>query len=171
MPADIAPSPITQITLLSRPIISRATAMPRPAEIEVDEWAAPSQDFVRIALVADIPDQAVAGGIEDVVQCNRQFDDAEAGTQMPTGLGYRVDEILPQLIGNFAQSVRFEPAQVFRSADLIEKWSFGWFVQRTSSLPTHKVDHGTHSQGGDEGRDTRRHRTGLKPPCEKKQFT
>src|SRR6267154_394160 len=41
MPADIAPSPMTQMTLLLRPSILLATAMPRPAEIEVDEWAAP----------------------------------------------------------------------------------------------------------------------------------
>ncbi|GJD59582.1 hypothetical protein MTDSW087_05908 [Methylobacterium dankookense] len=52
MPADIEPSPITAITLRrfgsSRPAAlapatsrSRATAMPRPAEIEVEECAAP----------------------------------------------------------------------------------------------------------------------------------
>ena len=71
-----------------RPSRSRATAMPRPAEIEVEEWAAPNgsyslsarlvkpdrpsfcaqradavaaagQDLVRIGLMADIPDQPV----------------------------------------------------------------------------------------------------------------
>ncbi len=42
MPALIAPSPITAITLLLPPARSRATAMPSPAEIEVEEWAAPN---------------------------------------------------------------------------------------------------------------------------------
>ena len=42
MPADIAPSPITAMTLLSPPERSRATAMPRLAEIEVEECAAPN---------------------------------------------------------------------------------------------------------------------------------
>jgi hypothetical protein len=37
----MAPSPITQMTLLEPPLRSRATAMPRPAEIEVEECAAP----------------------------------------------------------------------------------------------------------------------------------
>ena len=45
MPALIEPSPITAITLLSPPLRSRATAMPRPAEIEVEEWAAPNGSY------------------------------------------------------------------------------------------------------------------------------
>ena len=45
MPADIAPSPITAITLCFSPERSRATAMPRPAEIEVEECAAPKQSY------------------------------------------------------------------------------------------------------------------------------
>ena len=46
MPADIAPSPITQTTspTPSAPR-SRATAKPRPAEIEVDECAAPNASY------------------------------------------------------------------------------------------------------------------------------
>ncbi len=45
MPADIAPSPITAMTLLLPPARSRATAMPRPAEIEVEECAAPNGSY------------------------------------------------------------------------------------------------------------------------------
>ena len=45
MPALIAPSPMTAITLRLRPIISLATAMPRPAEIEVEECAAPNGSY------------------------------------------------------------------------------------------------------------------------------
>src|SRR6266436_8709331 len=95
-----------------------------------DTVAAPGQDFVRIALVADVPNQPVAGRIEDMMERNRQLHHAEAGAKMPTGLGYRVDEIMPQLIGNVAQPCRFEPSQIFGSADLVKKRSFGWLVQR-----------------------------------------
>jgi hypothetical protein len=42
MPALIAPSPTTQMTLLSRPSRSRATAMPMPADMAVEECAAPN---------------------------------------------------------------------------------------------------------------------------------
>src|SRR5207237_7313233 len=42
---DIAPSPIIAMTLFFSPLRSRATAMPRPAEIEVDECAAPNGSY------------------------------------------------------------------------------------------------------------------------------
>src|SRR5207247_4530608 len=45
MPADIAPSPITAITLWPLPSRSRATAMPSAAEIEVEECAAPNASY------------------------------------------------------------------------------------------------------------------------------
>ena len=45
MPADMAPSPITATTLFFLPERSRATAMPRPAEIEVEECAAPNGSY------------------------------------------------------------------------------------------------------------------------------
>ncbi len=45
MPALIAPSPITATTLLRSPLRSRATAKPRPAEIEVEECAAPNGSY------------------------------------------------------------------------------------------------------------------------------
>jgi hypothetical protein len=80
--------------------------MPRPAEIEVEEWAAPKgsyslsarrvkpespfflaqradpvaaarQDLVRVALVADIEDQPVVRGVEDLVDSDGQFDHAK----------------------------------------------------------------------------------------------
>src|SRR6266481_6748329 len=108
-----------------------------------DTVAAPGQDFVRIALVADVPNQSVAGRIEDMMQRNRQLDHAEAGAKMPAGLGYRVDEIMSQLVGNFAQPSGFEPSQIFGSADLVEKRSFGWFVQRHAPCRRTKVCHGT----------------------------
>src|SRR5690348_17396214 len=45
MPALIAPSPMTAMTLFARPWRSRPTAMPRPAEIEVELCAAPNGSY------------------------------------------------------------------------------------------------------------------------------
>jgi hypothetical protein len=45
MPADMAPSPMTQTTLWFCWRRSRATAMPSPAEIEVEECAAPKLSY------------------------------------------------------------------------------------------------------------------------------
>jgi hypothetical protein len=67
-----------------------------------------------------------------MMQRNRQFDDTEASAEVPAGLGYRIDEILAQLVGNLLQPVRFKLPQVFGGADLIKKRSLGWFVQGLS---------------------------------------
>ena len=63
-----------------------------------DAVAAAGQDLVRIGLVADVPDQPVARGVEDLVQGDGQLDDAEAGAQMAAGHRHRVDGLLAQLV-------------------------------------------------------------------------
>mmetsp|Transcript_14551 Transcript_14551/g.24660 ORF Transcript_14551/g.24660 Transcript_14551/m.24660 type:complete len:206 (-) Transcript_14551:490-1107(-) len=45
MPPVMAPSPITAITWLSFPFRSRPTAMPSPAEMEVELWPAPKGSY------------------------------------------------------------------------------------------------------------------------------
>src|SRR5260370_536557 len=89
------------------------------------------------------PTHTVGGRTEDVLEGTRQLPPAEAGAKMPAGLGYRVDEIVSQLVGNFAQPCGFEPSQIFRGADLVKKRSFGWLVQRHTPSPRTKVGHGT----------------------------
>ena len=104
--------------VVALPARSRATAMPSAAEIEVAAWAAPNgivfalaalgeagkaaaraqrmdavapagENLVRIGLMADVPDQPIARRIEDIMERDRQFDDAEPGAQMAPGLGQR----------------------------------------------------------------------------------
>ena len=123
------------MTLFFSPFRSRATAKPRPAEIEVEECAAPNgsyslsarlvkpgqaaalaqrahalapagQNLVRIGLMADIPDQFVVGRVEHVVQRDREFDDAQPRAQMPAGDGDDVDRLLTQFVGELAQFAR-----------------------------------------------------------------
>ena len=48
-----------------------------------DAVAPPGHDLVRIGLVADVPDQLVAGRIEHVVQGDRQLDDAKPRARWP----------------------------------------------------------------------------------------
>ena len=100
-----------------------ATAMPSPAEIEVELCAAPNgsyslsrapgearqparlaqradalapagQDLVRVGLVADVPDQPVVRRVEHVVQGHGQLDHAQPGAEMPAGHRDRVDRLL-----------------------------------------------------------------------------
>jgi hypothetical protein len=108
-------------TLRSSPFCLAASAMPSAAEIEVDEWPTPKVSYslslrlgkpetppvhaqrshasrrpvrylVRIALVADVPDQPVFRRVEDVVQGDGQLDGAEIGRQVAAGLRDRFDE-------------------------------------------------------------------------------
>ena len=50
---------------------------------------AAGEDLVGVALVADVPQQLVALEVEDVVQGDRQLDDAEVAGQVPARLADR----------------------------------------------------------------------------------
>ena len=89
-----------------------------------DAVAAAGQDLVRIGLMADVPDQAVARGVEDVMDGGGQFDDAEAGAEMSAGDRNGIDGFLTQLVGNLPDLLDLEPAQIVRGADGIEKRRF-----------------------------------------------
>ena len=141
MPADIAPSPITAIALPGVPASLLATAKPSAAEIEVermrraervvfalaalgeaaqaaalaqraDAVAPPGQDLVRIALVADVPDQPVARRVEDIMDRGGQLDHAEPRAEMPAGGADRGDRLGAQLVGELAQLLGLQLAQV-----------------------------------------------------------
>jgi hypothetical protein len=105
--------------------------MPRPAEIEVEECAAPNgsnslrafgesgksaalaqgpdavapvgQYLVRVGLMPHIPDQTVPRSIEDIMQRDGELDDAQPGTQVAAGDGHRTDGLRAQFIGHLPQ--------------------------------------------------------------------
>ena len=64
-----------------------------------DTVAPSGQDLVRIALVADIPDELVLRGIEHVMDRHGQFDHAEPRTEMPATGADRVDHLAAQFVG------------------------------------------------------------------------
>ena len=115
--------------------------MPRPAEIEVEECAgakgivfalgalgeareaaglaqganavaAAGQDFVRIGLVADVPDHPVVGRVEQVMKRDRQLDDAEPRAEMAAGHRNRIDSLVSQLIGELRELVGIELSKI-----------------------------------------------------------
>ena len=83
----------------------------------VDGVAATGQDLVRIALVADVPDDAVVGGVVEIVQQGGQFDHAQASPEMASRLAHRLDQVAAQLIRDGAQFGGLEGAQVGRAVD------------------------------------------------------
>ena len=83
----------------------------------VDRVAATGQDLVRVALVADVPDEAVERRLEDMVQRDRQFDDAQPRAEMAAGLADLLDQVRPQFVGDRGK-LRFRDAtQVGRFVD------------------------------------------------------
>ena len=112
MPADIAPSPMTAIlavlpslrrhrhaqrrrdgggrvrraegVVLALAALGKPDSRPELAQRR-HRLAAAGEDLVRVGLVADVPDDAVVGRVEDVVQRDRQLDRAEVRRQVAAG--------------------------------------------------------------------------------------
>src|SRR6202040_4457898 len=90
-----------------------------------DAVAPIGQDLMRVGLVADVPNQAVLGRVEDVVQRHRQFDYAEAGAEMAAGHGDSVDGLLAQLVRHLAKLARLELPYVVRGLGLVGQRGLG----------------------------------------------
>jgi len=58
-----------------------------------DAVAPLGQDLVRITLVAHIPDDLVARGVEDRMQCDCQLDHSQTRPEMPAGFGDSRDRL------------------------------------------------------------------------------
>ena len=83
--------------------------------------APPGQDLVGVALVAHIPHDAVARGVEHVVQRDRQLDGAEVGGKVAARAGHAVDDEGPQFIRKVRQLRDAELAQRMRRIDGFEQ--------------------------------------------------
>jgi hypothetical protein len=82
---------------------------------------APSrQNFVRVSLVTDVPNQLVRGCVKNVVEGNRQLDDTEARSKVSAGDGDRVDGFGAQFIRNLLQVPRIDTAKIRRALDGVE---------------------------------------------------
>ncbi len=90
------------------------TRQPAALAQGADAVAAVGQDFMRIGLMPDVPDQPVGGCVEHIVQGDGKFDDAEARAQVSAGDGDRVDGFLPEFRRELRQRPGVEPAQVLR---------------------------------------------------------
>ena len=57
---------------------AQACALPQSS----DPIAPTGQDLVRVGLVTDVPDDAIFRRVENIVECDRQFHNAEAGSEV-----------------------------------------------------------------------------------------
>ena len=58
--------------------------------------------------MADVPDQLVVGGVENIVERDRQLDHAEARPEMAAGDRDRVDGLGAQFVRNLLQVPRID---------------------------------------------------------------
>ena len=100
---------------------AREAGEPARRAQRADAVAPSGDDLVRIGLVADVPDQAVARGVEDPMQRDRELDDAEAGAEVAAGHRDGVDRLLPQLVGELRKFGFFELAQILGRLHAVEK--------------------------------------------------
>ena len=63
------------------------------------------QNLVRIRLMADIPDEPILWGVEDIVQRNGQLHRAQVGAEVATRLRHGLNQTLAQLQGQPLQTV------------------------------------------------------------------
>jgi len=86
----------------------------------VDAILSAGEDFVRVALVADIPDELVVGGVEDGVDGGGEFDDAEARAQVAAGFGDGLDRCAADFVGEGFEFLVGERFHVGGRVDAIE---------------------------------------------------
>ena len=67
---------------------------PPPCRKRPDPLAPAGDDLVRIGLVANVPDELVAGRIEHIVKCDRQLDHAQPRAQVAARHRYGRDRLL-----------------------------------------------------------------------------
>ena len=74
--------------------------------------AAAGENFMRISLVTNVPDQAIVRRVEHPMQRDGQFNDAETGAQMPARHRDRINRLLPKFSRQLRQFRFAETAKV-----------------------------------------------------------
>ena len=90
-----------------------------------DAVAAAGQELVGVGLVADVPDQDVAGRGVDGVQGHGELHHGQAAAQVPARLAHGVDHLRTRLVGQLAQLGDGEAAEVGRELDGVEERGVG----------------------------------------------
>ena len=101
--------------------IEQNGASPPYWRIVLELVAAARQDLVRVGLVADVPQDLVARGVQQRVQRDRQLAGAEVGAEVPADLPDRVDDVLAHLLGELRELLLGEPVQVLGTVDALEQ--------------------------------------------------
>src|SRR3954463_8424848 len=83
--------------------------------------AAAREDLVRIGLVADVPEDLVARGVEQRVQRDRELARPQVRPEVAADLADRVDDVRADLLGDLDERVLVERVKVLRAVDAVEE--------------------------------------------------
>ena len=78
------------------------------------------EDLVRIALMADVPDELVGRRVERVVQRDRELHDAKPRPDVPSSSRADVDQALSNLASQYPQFVTAERPDIGRRLDALQ---------------------------------------------------
>ena len=87
-----------------------------------DAVTAPGEDLMGVSLVANVPDDLVARGVEHGMQGDGKLDNAETGAEMAARDGDRANRLLPQLVRELPQLLVPERAQLLGRPDAVQQW-------------------------------------------------
>ena len=86
----------------------------------VEPIAASGDQLVRIALMAGVEYQLIARRVENVVQRQRELDDAQVAAEVAADLRNDLDDPVADLLRQLRKLAAIELANVSRSVDVIE---------------------------------------------------
>ena len=72
------------------------------------------QNFVRVCLMAHVPNQTIVRSVEGVMQSHRQLDCAERRAGVPTHARHSFQNVLTDFLGHVLKLIKPQPSQVFR---------------------------------------------------------
>ena len=119
-----------------------------PLAYRVHLIATPGENLVRVALMADIPDDAVVRGVVEKMKRDGELDRSEPGREVSAGARDALDKIPAELPGDFGEGPFGYPAQICRRIDagehgIVRCRSHGpipvWhFMKRNERLPSRR---------------------------------
>ncbi len=83
--------------------------------------AAAGEDLVGVGLVADVPEDLVAGRVEQAVERDGELAGAEVGAEMAADLADRVDDVFAHLLRDLGQLLLVEIVQVGGTIDSLQQ--------------------------------------------------
>ena len=95
-----------------------------------------AEQLVDITLMADIVQDTVMKWVINIKKRNAEFNDTQIGSQVPAGLGYDGNQLLPDLQTELIQFIAVQRLHICCAVDFFQdsQW-FSSFYRRAASFP------------------------------------